>query len=193
MIDRNRTALPSVALCIVLVAGCATSAPSTRIPEATRTLTAIESATEESGNAPSARQYAAARADFLFTMREIAAEYGQAARSPARRVRNAIGVAGAIVGLGATGAALVVDDADTQTAIAAAGAGFAGISGIVSLLPFGEPPPGAEAVPVYLLLELDRFEASWPAELADAPSEARWSAFAQDARHVAGIAAQLAR
>jgi hypothetical protein len=118
-------------------------------------------------------------------MRGARDELARRQGSSVRKVKNVMAFAGAMVGLGATVASFAVDDQDTKASVAQIGAGVAGISTVIALLPIGKESPGDRQRLVYLETELAQFEARWPTDLGRELTAEEWRLFRQDSRRLA--------
>ncbi|NNE43842.1 MAG: hypothetical protein HKN12_06520, partial [Gemmatimonadetes bacterium] len=125
MMNRNARWLAVLVLSLV-VAGCG-AAPS--LMQLQGTLTSVDPV------GGSAEEYGVQRARIVAEMKTALRESRGMETSKASRIKKIVAGAGAVIALGSTVGSLVVDDTDTQSTIAQAGAGVAGAAGVAALLP----------------------------------------------------------
>ncbi len=82
--------------------------------------------------------------------------------SSAAKVKKVITTAGVILGLGGTISSFIIKDEDTKASIAQASSAVGGVTGILSLIPFGSGTEKARTVHGYLGSELSAFQERWP-------------------------------
>ncbi len=182
-----------IGVMMLVLSGCTSSRSTIEAEGSLEGIRTLHATHGPAGSSPSAEQYQLARQRFVGSMNELLVRQERQARSPARRIKTGITTAGVVLGLGGTLASLLIDDQDTRAAIAQASSGVAGITGIISLVPFGSGSEKADAVHTYLTAEMPVFEARWPAEPDGALTPDEWLRFVEEAEHLTGLAELLSR
>lgn len=184
--------LAPVVLFVLVVSGCKSSAPILESVSSLGDIQAIQFNLAKTG-APSVEQYRTVRQDFVMSMNDVVAEQRRQSQSSARKLKTRITGTGALVALAGTVASLLVDNRETQAAIAQAGGGLAAATGIVGLLPIGSEAESAGEVSTYLEAELPVFESRWPEDIDDALTIHEWASFVRDVEHLTTAAESYAQ